>query len=210
MLGTASQKFIPIKTIRDGLLILNNNEYRAVLMTNSLNLALKGEDEQTAIIKQFQAFFNSLDFPVQIFVQSRRADISPYIALLNDRVKSAEGELLKLQIVEYIDYIKTFSESINLMTKHFFVVVPYVPATISSFSDASSSLFSFGKKEQLLSEESKNFSEIRQQMLERVSVVTEGLTRCGLHVSQLGTEELIELFYELFNPGDESKSVTTQ
>lgn len=207
MLGTASQKFIPIKTIRDGLLILNNNEYRAVLMTNSLNLALKGEDEQTAIIKQFQAFFNSLDFPVQIFVQSRRADITPYIALLNDRIKSAEGELLKLQIVEYIDYIRTFSESINLMTKHFFVVVPYVPATISSFSDASSSLFSFGKKEQLLSEESKNFGEIRQQMLERVSVVTEGLTRCGLHVSQLGTEELIELFYELFNPGDESKSV---
>ncbi len=207
MLGTASQKFIPIKTIRDGLLILNNNEYRAVLMTNSLNLALKGEDEQTAIIKQFQSFFNSLDFPVQIFVQSRRADISPYIALLNDRIKSAEGELLKLQIVEYIDYIRTFSESINLMTKHFFVVVPYVPATISSFSDASSSLFSFGKKEQLLSEESKNFGEIRQQMLERVSVVTEGLTRCGLHVSQLGTEELIELFYELFNPGDESKSV---
>lgn len=207
MLGTASQKFIPIKTIRDGLLILNNNEYRAVLMTNSLNLALKGEDEQTAIIKQFQAFFNSLDFPVQIFVQSRRADINPYIALLNDRIKSAEGELLKLQIVEYIDYIRTFSESVNLMTKHFFVVVPYVPATISSFSEASSSLFSFGKKEQLLSEESKNFGEIRQQMLERVSVVTEGLTRCGLHVSQLGTEELIELFYELFNPGDESKSV---
>ncbi len=207
MLGTASQKFIPIKTIRDGLLILNNNEYRAVLMTNSLNLALKGEDEQTAIIKQFQAFFNSLDFPVQIFVQSRRADITPYIALLNDRIKSAEGELLKLQIVEYIDYIRTFSESINLMTKHFFVVVPYVPATISSFSEASSSLFSFGKKEQLLSEESKNFGEIRQQMLERVSVVTEGLSRCGLHVSQLGTEELIELFYELFNPGDESKSV---
>lgn len=210
MLGTASQKFIPIKTIRDGLLILNNNEYRSVLMTNSLNLALKGEDEQTAIIKQFQAFFNSLDFPVQIFVQSRRSDIGPYIALLNDRVKSAEGELLKLQIVEYIDYIKTFSESINLMTKHFFVVVPYVPATISSFSEASSSLFSFGKKEEKLSEENKNFSEIRQQMLERVSVVTEGLTRCGLHVSTLGTEELIELFYELFNPGDESKSVNTQ
>jgi len=207
MLGKPSQKFIPIKTIRDGLLVLDNNEYRAVIMTNSLNLALKSEEEQTAIISQFQSFFNSLDFPVQIFIESRRTDIEPYIELLTGRLKEVNEELLKLQITEYIDYIRTFSESVNLMTKHFFVVIPYAPATLSSFNSSPSSIFSFGKNTNSLSEETKNFDEIRQQINERVDIVSQGLSRCGLRITQLGTEELIELFYELFNPGDESKSV---
>ena len=208
MLGSPSQKFVPIKTIQDGIIQLDSGEYRAVLMTNSLNLALKSEDEQSAIISQFQNFFNSLDFSVQIFVKSRRTDITPYLNMLTERQKQVKEELIKLQIVEYIEYIKTFNEETNIMTKEFFVIVPYTPAIISKNSNPLS-MFSFGKKENTgtESESVRNFNEIKQQVEERVSIVSSGLTRCGLRVTMLNTEENIELFYEMFNPGIEGKAL---
>lgn len=207
MLGAASQKFVPIKTIQDGVIELQNGEYRRVLMTNSLNIALKSEDEQTAIISQFQNFFNSLDFPIQIFVKSRRTDIAPYLQMLTERQKQVKEELIKLQISEYIDYIRSFNEETNIMTKEFFVVVPYVAAIISSVSNPLS-LLSFGtKKEDNVIENNKNWQEIQQQLEERVDVVISGLSRCGLRIKALDTEETIELYYEIFNPGIEGKSV---
>jgi hypothetical protein len=207
MLGAASQKFVPIKTIQDGVIELQNGEYRRVLMTNSLNVALKSEDEQTAIISQFQNFFNSLDFPIQIFVKSRRTDIAPYLQMLTERQKQVKEELIKLQISEYIEYIRSFNEETNIMTKEFFVVVPYVAAIISSASNPLS-LLSFGsKKEDVSVQNEKNWQEIQQQLEERVDVVISGLSRCGLRIKALDTEETIELYYEIFNPGIEGKSV---
>jgi hypothetical protein len=122
MKGFASQKFVPIKSIREGIVSLDNNEYRAVIMVSSLNLSLKSEDEQSAILSQFQNFFNSLDFPIQIYSKSRRADIEPYLKSLEERIKQVDGELLKLQIVEYIEYIKSFTSESNIMTKQFYVI----------------------------------------------------------------------------------------
>ncbi len=207
MLGAASQKFVPIKTIQDGVVELQNGEYRRVLMTNSLNIALKSEDEQTAIISQFQNFFNSLDFPIQIFVKSRRTDIVPYLQMLAERQKQVKEELIKLQISEYMEYIRSFNEETNIMTKEFFVVVPYVAAIISSVSNPLS-LLSFGsKKEGTVTQNEKNWREIQQQLEERVDVVISGLSRCGLRIKALNTEETIELYYEIFNPGIEGKSV---
>lgn len=208
MKGTASQQFVPIKSIRDGVILLDNGEYRAILMTNSLNIALKGEDEQMAILTQFQNFFNSLDFPIQIFVQSRRADIGPYIEMLQDRLKIVQEELLKLQIIEYIDYVRTFSEETNIMEKSFFVVVPYVPAIVGGGANGGLlSSLSVGGVGDKAARELKNFEEIKRQVGDRVAVVSMGLSRCGLRVEQLRTEEAIELFYELYNPGTESKAI---
>jgi hypothetical protein len=200
MKGSASQQFVPIKTIRDGVIFLGNNEYRAILMTNSLNLSLKGEDEQQAILSQFQNFFNSLDFPIQIFCKSRRADINPYIRSLEERLREVDGELMKLQIVEYIAYVKSFTSETNIMNKQFYVVVPYTAAIVSG---GIMSFGSNGKKDSNMTE----FDNIVQQISERVSVIKSGLSRCGLKVKELGTEETIQLFYELFNPGMESKSL---
>lgn len=207
MLGAASQKFVPIKTIQDGVIELQNGEYRRVLMTNSLNIALKSEDEQTAIISQFQNFFNSLDFPIQIFVKSRRTDIAPYLQMLTDRQKQVKEELIKLQISEYIEYIRSFNEETNIMTKEFFVVVPYVAAILSSASNPLSMLSFGSKKDSIEVQNDKNWQEIQQQLEERVDVVISGLSRCGLRIKALNTEETIELYYEIFNPGIEGKSV---
>ena len=204
MQGSASQGFVPIKNIRDGLIELQNGEYRAVLMTNSLNLSLKGEDEQTAILTQFQNFLNSLEFSVQIFVKSRRMDIEPYIKLLEERLAVAEGELIKLQITEYISYIKTFSEETNIMSKQFFVVVPYTPAVINQSSVPS---LPFGNNDALAAKADAAFQEVYRQMEQRILVVSSGLTRTGLRVERLQSDEVVSLFYSLFNPGAEHKAI---
>ena len=127
----AAQNFVPVKEVRDGVMVLKNNSLRAVSMVSSLNFALKSEDEQTAIIMQFQNFLNSLDFSVQIFVQSRRLDIRPYIAMMEAKRKEQTNDLIKIQTHEYIEFIKNFTDSVSIMSKNFFIVTSYSP-TISA------------------------------------------------------------------------------
>jgi hypothetical protein len=208
MINNPSQKFVPINTIRDGIVELDDGSYIRVLMTSSLNLALKNEDEQTAIISQFQNFFNSLDFHLQIFAKSRRANIDEYIKSLESRLIQINEELLKLQTVEYINYIKSFTAEVNIMEKQFFVIVPYTPAIMGSKSvGGKNSLLSFGSNGSKLQNDALDLQKVKQQMEERVALVTSGLSRCGLKIKELETEEVVELFYSLFNPGIESKTL---
>lgn len=205
----ATQDFVPIKEVRDGVVILKNGSLRAVLMTSSLNFALKSSDEQEAILYQFQSFLNSLDFSVQIFVESRRLDIRPYIGLLEERLKGETNDLMKIQIQEYIGFVKNFTESTNIMSKSFFVVVPYAPAIISGkTAGVLGSLI--GKKQEpttAAEQVESDFEESRTQLEQRVSVVEQGLLRTGIRVAPLGTEEVIELFYKMFNPGELEKPI---
>lgn len=202
----ATQEFVPIKEVRDGIAVLKDGSMRGIVLSSSLNFSLKSEDERRAIVLQFQDFLNSLDFSIQISVQSRRLDIRPYIALLEDRYKEQMNDLMKIQTREYIEFVKKFTETTNIMTKSFFVVVPYDPALINIKSGPSS----FFKKTTASEEQVKKeatFEENRTQLEQRVSVVEQGLSRCGIRVIRLGTEEVIELFYKIFNPGDTEKPI---
>ena len=197
---------MPIKEVRDGIVILKDGSLRALLMASSINLALKGADEQQAIIGQFQNFLNSLEFSVQFFIESRDLDIRPYIALLEDRYAQELDDLMKIQIREYIAFIKDFTERANIMSKNFFIVVPYDPAIISRGgigSTLGSLLPSGGNSAATLTNE--QFEQYRSQLEQRVSVIEQGLVRTGVRVVSLGTEEVIELFYKLFNPGELEK-----
>ena len=208
-----TQVFVPIQEVRDGVLILKDGGMRAVLLASSLNFALKSADEQQSIIFQFQNFLNSLNFSVQIFVQSRRLDIRPYIALLEQRQKEQVGDLMKIQTREYIEFIKSFTESTNIMTKSFFIVVPYTPPVLGISNSNSpvakiTSLFGTKKtKKEATVEATSVFEEHRSQLQQRMDVVEQGMVRCGIRVVELGTEELIELFYKIFNPGDIDKPI---
>ncbi|MCX6718882.1 MAG: hypothetical protein NTZ38_00690, partial [Candidatus Taylorbacteria bacterium] len=122
-----TQDFVPIKEVHDGVIILKNGGMRSIILVSSLNFALKSPDEQTSIMMQFQNFLNSLDFPIQIVIQSKRLDIRPYIALLEGRYKEQATELMKIQVREYIEFVKTFVENTSIMTKSFFVVIQYDP-----------------------------------------------------------------------------------
>jgi hypothetical protein len=200
-----TQNFVPIKEVRDGIVVLKDGSMRAILMTSSVNFALKSEDEQKSIIYQFQNFLNSINFDIQIFIQSRRLDIRPYVNLLEGREKEQTNDLMKVQIKEYIEFIKTFTESSNIMTKRFFIVVPYTPAAVSITKKGG--ILSKNKK-QNAEAKNKTFSEYRSQLEQRVDVVMQGATRSGVRAVQLGTEEVIEVFYQLFNPGEVEKPIT--
>src|SRR5258706_6548283 len=128
----ATQEFVPIKEVRDGIVILKDGGMRSILLCSSLNFSLKSEDERNAILLQFQDFLNSLDFSIEILVQSRKLDIRPYLALLEEQEAKQTNNLLKIQVREYIEFVRNFTESTNIMTKHFFIVVPYSPAMLSA------------------------------------------------------------------------------
>ena len=210
-----TQEFVPIKEVLDGTVVLKDGSLRAILLTSSVNFALKSEDEQKSIIFQFQNFLNSLDFPIQIFIQSRKLDIRPYIAILEERYKEQMSDLLKIQTREYIEFVKTFTESSNIMTKSFFVVVPYSPTILETNKSVTQNLstisggFFGGKRndEEQMRDLKAQFEEHRTQLEQRVSVVEQGLTRVGVRLIQLGTEEVIELYYKIFNPGELEKPI---
>src|SRR3989338_5807879 len=121
----ASQELGPIEEIRDGVVVLSDGSLRAVLMASSVNFALKSPDEQDAIILQYQNFLNSLDFPIQFFIQSRKLNIEPYLNSLRERKKVETNELLRIQITEYITFVKEFVESGNIVSKTFYIVIPF-------------------------------------------------------------------------------------
>ncbi len=203
----ASQDFIPIKEVKDGVLVLKDGSLRSVILTSSLNFSLKSDEERNAIILQFQDFLNSLDFALEIAIQSRRLDIRPYIALLEDRYKEQVNDLMKIQTREYIEFIKKFTESTNIMTKSFFVVVPYDPAIVNLKGGVVGGLFQKKNSREEAEASKSTFEENRTQLEQRISVVEQGLIRCGVRAVRLGEEEVIELFYKIFNPGDTEKPI---
>jgi hypothetical protein len=202
----ATQEFIPIKEVRDGIVVLKDGDLRAIVLANSINLSLKSNDEQKATILQFQNFLNTLDFSVQISIQSRKLDIRPYLLLLENRIKVQNEPLLKLQTKEYIEFIRNFTESVAIMTKSFFVVVPYTHTVLKSdsglFGGILGRFFSRKSKEEVKTAKQVDFEEKRSQLEERVAVIQQGLGRCGINSAQLGTEEVVEVFYKVFNPGE--------
>lgn len=205
-----AQDFIPFREIRDGIVVMHDNSLRAVLMASSLNISLKSQDEQEAILSQFQNFLNSLEFSLQFYVQSRRLDIRPYLALLEEKEREQVNELMKIQTREYIEFIKNFTETTNIMSKSFFIVVPYSSNAIADMEKKKFAIPFFGSsgsREEDTREWLQNFEESKTQMEQRIAVVESGLSRIGVRVAQLGTEEIIELFYKIFNPGELDKPV---
>ena len=208
----ATQEFVPVKEVRDGIVILKDGSMLSILLSSSVNFSLKSEDEKNAILLQFQDFLNSLDFSIQIVIQSRKLDIRPYIALLEGREKEQTNNLMRIQIREYIGFIKSFTESTNIMTKSFFIVIPYTPAILNpsqagGITGSIGTRLGLGTKKERATALTSDFDENRTQLEERMSVVEQGLVRTGIRTARLGTEEVIELFYKAFNPGDAEKPI---
>jgi len=198
-----TQDFVSVKEIRDGVVVLKNGTMISILMTSSLNFALKSVDEQNAILMQFQNFLNSLEYSTQIYIQSKKLDIRHYIAIMEERWKEQINELIKIQTREYIEFIKNFTESVDIVSKNFFIVVSYSPPIIPTNNGLDKLL----RKKNDSQKKSDSFDEGRVQLEQRVSVVEQGLTRTGLRLARLGTEEIVELLYKIFNPGESEKPI---
>lgn len=200
--GKPTQNFIAISEVRDGIVVLKDGGLRAILLATSVNLSLKSADEQMAILLQFQNFLNTLEFSTQIVVQSRRRDMRPYLATLEERMADQIEPLLKVQTKEYIEFIRTFSEQTNIMEKSFFVVVPFAPITLSTNKGIGKLLSGIIKSKTTKAIDTTQFEEARSQLDQRVAVISQGLSRVGVRTVPLASEQIVELFYNTFNPGE--------
>lgn len=197
----ATQQFVPVKEIRNGIVILKDGGYRGALLCSSVNFALKSADEQRAIIEGFQNFLNTLDFSIQIVVNSRKMDLRPYLALLSGKAEGQKTELMRIQLREYVEFIRSFADQANIMTKSFYIVVPYAPkVSVPTTASISANLFGGNKPSTAASEAS--FEENSVQLQQRMTLIVSGLGNTGVRAVPLGTEEVIELLYRSFNPGE--------
>ncbi|PID83206.1 hypothetical protein CSB11_02575 [Candidatus Campbellbacteria bacterium] len=198
----SSQDFVPIREIKDGFVVLDDGTLVSVSLVTSINLSLKSQEEQASVIASFQAFINLLEFPVQISIQSRKLDINPYLDLLEQRLKEQTIEIIKLQTIEYIGFIKNFTDAINIMDKQFFLVVSYKPITIDTSKKGFLSMIGGEKKTEDEKQKQSRmvFEEAKSQLEQRVGLLTSGLSRTGVKIKKLDTEAALEVFYSTFNP----------
>jgi len=193
-----SQQFLEIEQIREGVVILKDKSLRGILMVSSLNFALKSEEEQEAIIYGFRDFLNSLDFPIQILVQSRRLNITGYLDKLKELEEKQENELLKIQTRGYREFIAELIKEGAIMTKNFYLIIPFYPGPLAG------SVFGEGEKktakEKPISLTEEAFQRYKTQLWQRMEFVAGGLKRCGLQAMPLITNELIELFWSFYHP----------
>jgi hypothetical protein len=197
--GKSAQEFVDIAEIKDNVVILKNGTMRVVLMVSSINFDLKGTQEQEAIVSAFQSFLNSLDFPIQIIVSSRRLDINPYIELLDEKEKEQENELLRNQINEYRDFIKNLVGASNIMTKSFYIIVPFALTEGKKENFIDRVRIAFNPK-QAMAEKQMEFESFKNQLWQRADHIIAGLEGTGIRMIPLKTEELIELYYNSYNP----------
>lgn len=200
--SASTQDFVPVRDIRDNVVILKNGQMCMVLLASSINFALKSLDEQRAILGQFQSFLNTIDFSLQFYIQSRRLNIQPYLDQLMQREPEQDNDLMRIQLREYMEFIRTFTTEVDVMSKSFFVIVPYSSAQIDFSSNIGAV---FGKKKDLNIVDTR-FEEGRMQLEQRSALVEQGLSRIGVRTIALKNEELVELYYHIFNPGDPNGS----
>jgi type IV secretory pathway VirB4 component len=191
---TPSQQYIPIEQIREGVIVMKDRTLRGTLLISSLNFALKSEDEQMAIIFQFQNFLNSLDFSCQIIVSSRKVNITGYIDKIKGLEEKQKNELLKIQTAEYRAFIEQIVSNGSIMSKNFYIVIPYFPMTELT------SMQGVPGQENKTELTEKKFQAGKYQLLQRMEYVSLGIRRCGLKSASLGSEELIELLWGLHHP----------
>lgn len=173
---SSSRAQIAIKGVRDGILLLPNNQYRVVLQVSALNFELKSETEQDAIIDTYENFLNSLGTNLQILIRTREIDMDKYLEDLTDRLKGETEKIYQKQLRNYDEFIRSLITNNKILTRHFYLIIPYA---------------SHGKTE---------FDLIQEQLNLKIDIVAKGMTRLGMHTRQLGSLELLDLFYSFYNP----------
>lgn len=206
----STQNHLRIAEIRDGLVIMEDGSFRSVVMARSINFDLMSMNEQEAVEYAYQSFLNSLYYPVQIFVRSQRIDMGDYIAKLDKIRTEHDNMLLALLMEDYIDFISGLADHTNIMDKAFYVVIPFLPNVDSqqknlniareskSMISGLGSIFSNTQTHVVIDE--KKLEEAKTELRHRVQAVLSGLNECGVKSIPLDTQELIELYYDVYNP----------
>jgi type IV secretory pathway VirB4 component len=204
--GASTQKYVDVEEVRDGTIILKDGSLRAVLLVSSINFDLKATEEQDSIVSQYQNFLNSVDFPIQVMISSRKLNITPYLNYLKKKETELTNELLSLQLAEYQNFIKNLTDVSSIMSKFFYVVVPFHPVEnvktglFDRFFGATSSQMAVARRREL-------FDTYKNQLWQRIDHISAGLSGTGVQVVPLKTEELIELLYNSYNPTTRNNAI---
>lgn len=202
----STQNTLQIAEVRDGIVIMNDGSFRSVVMVKSINFDLMSQQEQEAVEYSYQGFLNSLYFPVQIFIRSRKVDLRPYIERL-DKIRSEhDNMLLALLMEDYIQYMDALSQQTNIMDKNFYVIIPFYPVVEvqkvltqnKNFLSGVTKLFDRSEQHVVINE--ADLENAKTELRERVQAVLSGLQQCGVQGLPLDTQELIELYYDSYNP----------
>lgn len=199
MNSSSTQQFIDIAGIKDGIIIMKNGGYRLIFSVSAVNFSLKSEEEQNSLIFQYQSFLNSLHFPVEIVMRSKKLDLNPYIKKLETIKNTQTNELIRLQTEDYMDFVTELINLANIMKKTFYVVVSYDPTTIKAPSIVDKLLKKEGGPTNIKISDIE-FNRYKDELMERANSVANGLAGMGLHCTSLNTEQVIELFYMIYNP----------
>lgn len=202
----STQNTLQIAEIRDGIVIMNDGSFRSVVMVKSINFDLMSPREQESVEYSYQGFLNSLYFPVQIFIRSQRVDLGPYIDRL-DKIRSEHDNMLLAMLMDdYINYIDGLSQQTNIMDKRFYIVIPYFPKVdVQKAITQSKNFFTglvnmFNNKEQHVVVNEADLETAKTELRNRVQAVLSGMMQCGIQGLPLDTQELIELYYDTYNP----------
>lgn len=198
----STQMYMRIAEIHDDVLVLKNGGVRVVLKATAINFNLKSEQEQNALIAGYQSFLNTLEFPVQIVIRSKKMDIDVYIEKLRKLGENQTNPLLKQQTGEYADFVQKLVEYADIMSKDFYVVVPFNPYRAEKLNFFDKFLARLRPADSYMEVKKRHgeFDSLRKDLMTRVNVVKGGLENCGVKTDQLTTQELIELFYNTYNP----------
>lgn len=202
--GLSTQQHLPFSAIYDDVIVTKKGQLCQVIMVNSVNFGLKSEEEQNAIIYQYQSFLNSLSFPIEIVMHSKKLDLTDYLKNLESKITQEPNELIRYQIQEYVDFVGKLISIANIMDKKFFIVIPFVipPTEISSGGGIASF---FGGSHDHLKVPLGKFMKFKEALVERTNVVASGLSSIGITSQVLSTKQLIELFYRTYNPDEAIK-----
>jgi len=196
---SATQQFLDVAEVKEDVVVLKNGSLRSVLAVSSINFELKSTDEQEAIINQYQNFLNSVDFPMQILISSRKLNMENYLNFLTENEKKQPNELLRMQISEYKNFISQLLDSTNIMDKNFYIIVPFSPIENQSKGFFTNLMSIFNPKKNIL-EKRENFETYKSQLYQRVDHIIAALSGIGLRIAPLKTQELIELAFNSYNP----------
>jgi hypothetical protein len=198
-ISASTQQYLDIAEIRENSVIMRDGTLRSIILTSSINFALKSEDEQNAIISAYVSFLNNIEHPLQIVIQSRELDIKNYINSLKQREKEQTNELLKIQTAEYIQYINELISLGKIMNKRFFITVPYDPLS-DKHKNFFSGMVELFKPVSSIKMKEEVFLRRRNELTRRVDGIISGLASIGISATELDTQSLIELFYNIYNP----------
>jgi type IV secretory pathway VirB4 component len=202
----STQNSLQIAEVRDGIVIMNDGSFRSVIMVKSINFDLMSPQEQEAVEYSYQGFLNSLFFPIQIFLRSQKVDLRYYIEKLDKIRTEHDNMLLALLMEDYISYIDNLSQQTNIMDKKFYVVIPFFPVIEVQKAITQSKNFLgglgglFKKSDQHVTINEADLENAKTELRNRVQAVLAGLQQCGIQGLPLDTQELIELYYDSYNP----------